>query len=181
MLRILSHFLVPFLAMGLSAQGELDARLDAVREFVRYFKKAKQEALQVEAVLTLKGNECVPAADQLLKLLKHKQGAVQKAALLVLATYKESATFQKLMDKLPDERDVVNAAVTIKVLGRSKIVAAIPSIEAAASKGRVGSSVKYEAARAFMSIGHPGTLGLLAQFLTDRAPLVRLAASLPEM
>jgi hypothetical protein len=59
--------LFAFLVGALPAQADLDAKLDATKEFVRYFKKAKEESLQVEAICTLKGNECRPAAEELLK------------------------------------------------------------------------------------------------------------------
>ena len=49
MLRLLSLILSLFCAAGLAAQDDLEARLDAVKEFKRYFKKAKEEALMVEA------------------------------------------------------------------------------------------------------------------------------------
>src|SRR5262245_64387032 len=76
-------------------------RLDAVKEFQKQFKKYKEEAQQVEAVLTLKGNECQPAVEELLKLLKHPVAGVQQAALTVLSTYQEPATFQPYIDALP--------------------------------------------------------------------------------
>ena len=43
-------------------------RVAAVKEFQRFFKKFKTDAEQREAVLTLRGQECVPAVDELLKL-----------------------------------------------------------------------------------------------------------------
>ncbi|MFT4840066.1 MAG: HEAT repeat protein [Planctomycetota bacterium] len=176
MLRLLSLFVSVALATGLCAQEDLDARLDAVKEFTKYFRKAKQEALQVEAVMTLKGNECVPACKALLKLLKHKTAAVQKVSLLVLATYTEQETFQALIDELPEEKDSFRVAVSIKLLGRSKIAGAVPAIELAAANTKASANVRYEAARALMAIGVPGKLGLLGTFLSDPEPLVRLAA-----
>jgi hypothetical protein len=77
----------------LPAQDEA-ARLDAVKEFQRFFRKEKSEALQVEAILThLKGNECVPAAEELIRLLRHPSAAVQQAAMTVLATYNDPKTY----------------------------------------------------------------------------------------
>lgn len=176
MFRTLSLITSLAFCAGLCGQGELDARLDAVKEFTKYFRKAKEEALQVESIMTLKGNECVPAADELLKLLTHKVAAVQNAALDILATYTEQATFQSLIDALPEERDSMKIAIWTKVLGRSKIAAAVPAIEVAAGNERAPANVRYEAARALMAIGQPGTQGILGTFLSDSEPLVRLAA-----
>ncbi|MGK0204551.1 MAG: HEAT repeat protein [Planctomycetota bacterium] len=174
--RLLSLFVSVALATCLCAQEDLEARLDAVKEFTRYFRKAKEEALQVEAVMTLKGNECVPACEALLKLIKHKKAAVQKATLIVLASYTKQETFQELIDALPEEKDSFKVAVSIKLLGRSKIEGSVDAIEAAAGSPKASSNVRYEAARALMAIGQPGKLGLLGSFLSDKEPLVRLAA-----
>ena len=176
MLRLLSLIVSIALASGLCAQEDLEARLDAVKEFTRYFKKAKEEALQVESIMTLKGNECVPACEALLKLMKHKVAAVQNASLKVLATYTKQETFQALIDELPDERDSFKVAVSIKLLGRSKIAGAVPAIELAAANSKASANVRYEAARALMAIGDPGKQGVLGEFLSDKEPLVRLAA-----
>jgi len=110
-IRILLLFLLPLAA--LCAQQDLEARVDAVKEFKRYFRKAKEEALQVEAIKTLMGNECVPAAEELLELLEHKSPAVQTAALDVLKSYTKQETFQVLIDALPEERDSEAAAISI--------------------------------------------------------------------
>lgn len=176
MLRLLSLFVSVALATGLCAQGDLEARLDAVKEFTKYFRKAKEESLQVEAVMTLKSNECVPACKALLKLLKHKQAAVQETALIVLATYTEQETFQSLIDALPKEKDSFKVAVSIKLLGRSKIAGSVTAIEIAAANTKAPANVRFEAARALMAIGVPGAQGLLGTFLSDEEPLVRLAA-----
>ena len=152
------------------------ARLDAVKEFKKYWKKFKEEAQQVEAVMTLKGNECVPAAEELLKLLKHPSAVVQQAAFDVLETYREPATYQVWYEGLPKEKDQAQVAVLIKVLGRAKVEAAVPSIEAVATAPKATSAVRFEAARALANLGTPGTAGLVPMLLADSDPTVRLAA-----
>lgn len=176
MLRLLSLILSLACATGLAAQEDLEARLDAVKEFKRYFRKAKEEVLQVEAIMTLKGNECVPASEQLLKLLKHKRASVQNTALTVLATYTERATFQALIDDLPEERDKTKVATWIMVLGRSKVVAAVAAIELAAGNPRATSTIRYEAIRALIAIGQPGKTGLFGKCVDDKEAIVRAAA-----
>jgi len=176
MLRLLSLFVSLFCVTGLVAQEELEARLDAVKEFKRYFKKAKEESLQLEAIETLRGMECVPAANELLKLLKHKLPSVQNTALAVLETYKEQDTFQELIDKLPEERDKNKVALWIKVIGQSKIVGAVPAIEAAAGNEKATSIIRYEAIRALTAIGKPGKTGLFGKCVNDKEAVVRAAA-----
>ena len=68
-------------APGVAQNSDREARLDAVREFERYFKKYKEEAMQVRAVMTLEGNECPEAAATLIDLLSHKEPGVRDAAV----------------------------------------------------------------------------------------------------
>ena len=163
--------------VALPAQSDLDAHLDAVNEFTKQFKKFKDEPLQVEAVRTLQGNECVPAAKELLALLTHKSAAVQQAALDVLATYQQPSTFQAWIDELPELKDQEQIAILIKVLGRSHQKNAVPAIEAAGADAHATPVIKYEAARALQAIGDPGQKALLGTLLTDSDFVVRMAAA----
>ena len=170
-----------FLVLGaaLPAQGtaaELEARRDAVREFQKFFRKTKEEPLLVEAVMTLQGNECAPAAEELFKLLRHPLPAVQAAALEVLATYTTPSTYEPWIAELPKAKDAEHAALVIKVLGNAKIQGAVGAIEAVAGDPKAAVVVKYEAARALRAIGVPGTTPLLGTLLADKEPQVRLAA-----
>jgi HEAT repeat protein len=173
----LSFLSALFLLVALPAQGDLAARLDAVKEFTRFFRKAKEEAIQVEAVQTLKGNECRPAAEELLKVLKHPNAAVQQAALEVLETYRAPETYEAWVAELPKLRDAEQAALLIKVLGRAQLKGAVPAIEEVAGNPKANSVVKYEAARALPRIGSPGTTGLLGALVADSDAVVRMAAT----
>lgn len=165
------------LCVPAAAQADLEARMDAVKEFVRFFRKAKEEAVQVEAVQTLKGNECRPAAEELLKLLKHANAAVQQTALEVLETYRAPETYASWIEELPKMRDSDQVAMLVKVLGRAQVKGAVPSIEQVAANPKASSVVKYEAARALQLIGSAGTSGLLGQLVVDGDPVVRIAAT----
>ncbi len=97
----LSALFVAFVALFaavLPAQGDLEARVDAVKEFQKFWKQQKEESAMVEAVKTLLNNECRPAAEELVKLLKHPSGAVLGAALEVLETYNAPETYQAWID-----------------------------------------------------------------------------------
>ncbi|MBX3463087.1 MAG: HEAT repeat domain-containing protein [Planctomycetes bacterium] len=168
-------------AGGLPAQAgdptSPEARLDAVREFTKFFKKAKDEPTQVEAVQTLKGNECRPAAEELLKLLKHPSAAVQQAAFEVLGTYRDASTYEAWIQELPKAKDAEQAAVLVKVLGQARLAAAVPAIEGVAGGPKATPMLKFEAARALQNIGAEGSAGLLGRFAADGDPLVRMAAA----
>jgi hypothetical protein len=177
MLRSLFVSFVPFclLLVGLVAQDDA-ARADAVKEFQRYFKQFKEEPLMVEAVMTLKGNECVPAAEELFKLLKHPSALVQQAALDVLQTYKAQSTYDAWIAALPKSKDSEFNALVIKILGKAQIKGAVDTIEVVANDPKANAVVKFEAARALQSIGDAGKTGLLGRLLGDKEPQVRLAA-----
>lgn len=164
-------------APGVAQNSDREARLDAVREFERYFKKYKEEAMQVEAVMTLEGNECPEAAATLIDLLSHKEPGVRDAALTVLSGYSQQSTFQTLIDELPDERNSEVQAIAIKVLGGSRIRAAVPAIEQIAGDSGANEDVKYQAARALASIGDAGQAGLINTLLADGSAIVRMAAA----
>ncbi len=172
-LRCLWAFL--FLFVSLPAQAD-EARLDAVKEFVKYVKKTKDEALLVEAVLTLKGNECVPAAEELFKMLRHPSGVVQQTALKVLETYTQESTYAPWLDGLPKNKDAEQVALIIKVVGSAKMKSAVPAIEAAGGDPKAAVLVKYEAARALRTIGDAGQTPMLGSLIVDKEPQVRMAA-----
>src|SRR5262245_46691034 len=152
------------------------ARLDAVKEFQKQFKKYKEEAQQVEAVLTLKGNECPQAVEELLKLLKHPVAAVQQSALLVLSTYQEPATFQPYIDALPTSKDEDARATIIKVMAAAKIKAAVPALLKVAETTK-SPVTKYEVARALAQVGDPSVATAIGTMLSDNDATVRMAAA----
>ncbi|MCA3009726.1 MAG: HEAT repeat domain-containing protein [Phycisphaerales bacterium] len=166
-----------FAALAPLPAQDAAARLDAVKEFQRFFRKEKSEALQVEAILThLKGNECVPAAEELIRLLRHPSAAVQQAAMTVLATYNDPKTYAAWIAELPKAKDPEQQALIVKVLGRAKIKDAVPAIETVGGDAKAGPVLKYECARALQAIGDAGAAGLLGALLGDKEPQVRIAA-----
>jgi len=165
-----------FLACSLLPQHEAAEHQEAVKEFQRFFKTYKQEAQQVEAVMTLKGNECVAAADELVKLLKHQNNGVQQAALAVIATFKEASTFQPWIDSLP-KADPETKAMLVKVLGIAKVKAAVPALKQAVAEPKAPPVLKYEVLCAFRRIGDDGVADSVSSLLTDPDPLVRMAAA----
>ena len=86
---------VASLLVVLSALGQDRADcVEAVREFKRFFKQFKELPQQREAVLTLLGQDCPEAVEELLKLSRHKQPAIRQAAVSVMSSYRNPATFQ---------------------------------------------------------------------------------------
>lgn len=152
-------------------------RVAAVKEFQRFFKKFKTDAEQREAVLTLRGQECVPAVDELLKLTGNKSAVVQKTALDVLTSYKEAASFQPWIDGLADNKDSAQKAMLIRVFGQTKLAAAKDAVVAAASDPKASAQIRYEAVRALAEFRDKGVAKILPTLLQDADPLVRAAAA----
>jgi HEAT repeat protein len=151
-------------------------RLEAVKDFQKLFKKYKEEALQVEAVLTLKGQECPPAVDELLRLMKNPAVQVQQTALLVLESYREQPTFQPLMDSLLSLKDEEQRALIIKVLGAAKMTAALPMLKKTAEVTK-SPAVKFELLRAFSHLGDGSVEPMVGTMLSDPDAGVRMTAA----
>lgn len=159
-----------------SAQVDDAAKIDAVKDFQKYFKQKKDESWQVEAVMTLKGNECPMAAEELLKLLKHPSEAVQQAAAAVIETYQSSATWQTFLDAMPKADNDTKATLT-KVFGLARLQAAVPVLKQVLQEPKVTSTLKFEIARAFQRIGDVSVEDSVKTLLGDADPLVRMAAA----
>src|SRR5690606_6452021 len=166
------------LALGLSAQSA-EERADAVREFKRFFRKFKTVEERIEAVRTLEGMESAAAADELVALLDHKEADVAKAAMEVLASYREEATFARFLAELPDMRQQDRRAHLVRILGNAGISAALPVIrDIVLTDSRATSEVRFAAARAVAALGdREHGEPVLKALLHDGDPLVRMAAA----
>jgi len=165
------------LAAVLPAQIDDPARLEAVQEFKEYFRTYKESAERVAAVETLIGNECVPAAMELIKLLNHKEDAIRKTAMRVISTYKDGRTFMPLIEQLPDMKDPQRRGLLIEVMGRAGIYDALPAMRKIALEDKsAGAFVKVQIARALERMKAKGSEEVLVAFLKDREPSVRMAA-----
>ena len=115
--------------MGAAPAQADDLKREAVQDFKAFYRKNKEVSERVEAVLTLKGNECVPAAAELLKLLGDKNEKIRVAAMTVISTYKEIETFRPWIDELPNTRNNKRRALIVEVLGRCGIQQCLPGKE----------------------------------------------------
>ena len=119
-----------------SASGQADdLKLEAVKDFKIFYRQNKEVSQRVEAIMTLKGNECLPAATELFGLLRDKTEQIRVAAMQVISTYSKVETFQSWIDALPDTRDDTQVALVIEVLGKAGIQQCLPALaEIGASK-----------------------------------------------
>ena len=164
-----------FTRPGLVAQVDagLAQRLDAVKEFKRFYRKFKEVSQKVEAIYTLKGNECPAACDELLELLTANEPDLRKAALDVVTTYSAADTWEHVLADLKSKRGADKAAI-IDALGRAGVKSAVPTlIDQAADRD---ADVRYAIARAFARLGDPGVQDSVGTMLTDGDIRVRAAA-----
>lgn len=174
---VLAAAAVAALTTVLGAQVDDPARLEAVQEFKKYFRTYKEPAERVAAVETLMGNECVPAAEELIKLLNHKEDAIRKTAMRVISTYKDGRTFMPFIEQLPDIKDPQRRGLLIEVMGRAGIYDALPQMRKLALEDKGTSAfVKVKIAQALERMKAAGSEDVLMAFLGDKEPSVRIAA-----
>lgn len=97
LLRALS--VLPLLLVSLGDQ-------EIVKEFKRYFKKYKDSATRVEAVLSLEGTESGGVVEVLVPVLRDSDGAVVAAAVRVLAGFETRPPVDVLFVELEGEKNV---------------------------------------------------------------------------
>ncbi len=163
-----------------SASGQVDdLKLEAVEDFKVFYRQNKEVTQRVEAIMTLKGNECVPAATELSGLLRDKSEKIRVAAMQVISSYREVETFQSWIDALPDTKDDTRRALMIEVLGRAGIQQCLPVLaEIGAMKKGLGRQVKIALCGAVIRLKDAQTNNqTLVTFLADSDVTVRIAAA----
>lgn len=93
----------PSVAYVVAASSD-DADKEAVKDFKKFYRKLKDPASQVEAVLTLLGNPSPSTVDALLPLLKSKEPDVGRAAARVLASFKVRPPIDRLLERFEKEK-----------------------------------------------------------------------------
>jgi hypothetical protein len=151
-----------------------EQRLDAVKEFRRYYKKSTDLAQKVEAIYTLKGNDCPPACEDLLKLLVDPEVDIRKAALDVVTTYRGVKAWEPTLANLKDKKGPERAA-TIDALGRAGIKAALPVLAELA--GDKDAETRFAVARSLGRLGDASVQDALTVLLADHDLRVRSAAA----
>lgn len=164
------------LATSLVAQPESsdEQRLDALKEFRRFYKKTNDLTQKVEAIHTLKGNETQPACEELVRLLTDPEGDIRKAALEVVVTFKSAKTWEPLLATIKDRKGPERAAA-IDAVSRAGVKSALPAlIPLAADKD---ADTRLSVARAFARLGDASVQSALGTLLGDADLRVRGAAA----
>ncbi|MCA8943617.1 MAG: HEAT repeat domain-containing protein [Planctomycetes bacterium] len=175
--RIVALAVALLCAAASPAQTDLEQRLDAVKEFQRFFRKFKQIEQKIEAIRTLEIAECVPAAEALVDLFDNKSPEIVRAAVDVLSGYKSESTFAAMVAALPELDNRTQQTVLIEVFGRAGIKSAAAKIEELiCDQGVTDAGVRFAAARAIGQLGGDRAGDALRILLDDSGSTVRMAA-----
>jgi HEAT repeat protein len=166
-----------FAAPTLLAQDD-ELKLEAVKDFKTFWRKNRETASRVEAVMTLKGNECIPAAMELVRLLDNPEEDIRRAAMAVIETFNSVNTFQSFIDELPEMKEQVRRALLIDVLSRAGIRQALPVLrEIALHDKKADVNVRTKIAEAIGRMKDAtDSIPVLSKFLDDPEPSVKITA-----
>jgi HEAT repeat protein len=167
LLTVLALLLAAPLAL---ASGQDD---EIVKEFRKYFKKYKDSATRVEAVLSLEGVESVKVVDALLPVLKLPEPEVVRSAVRILAAFETGPPAQAVVNELVDSKDervrvgLLQAISAGRYAGGGEAIAELTTDKAW--------DVRRRAVQAIASLGGPSAVGAIAPLARDKEPAVRSA------
>jgi hypothetical protein len=162
------------------ARAQTDERkLDAVKSFRTYVQKSAKPADVIEALHTLKANECPEAAGELMRYLGDKDADIRNAALTVFSSYHDGRTFQPYIEELGNIKNPSpRRAMLVELLGKAKVNAALPVFaDLLKNDKKLDLGVRYQIARAIPEIGSPKVEEPLTILLKDPEWQVREAAA----
>jgi hypothetical protein len=168
--RLLTVFALLVLA-PLAAAGQDD---EIVKEFKKYFKKYKDAATRVEAVLSLEGVESAKVVDALVPVLKLPEPDVVRAAVRILSAFESDAPAQAVVAELAESKDerirvgLLQAVTAGRYPGGGEALAELITDKSW--------DVRRRAVQAIASLAEPGAVEAIAPLAADREAAVRSAA-----
>ena len=110
------------------AHGQ-DREQDPVLEFRKYFKKQKDVATRVEAVLTLEGVESYAVVDELVPLLEDPEPLLANAVLRVLSRLEQPVSVGRLVGMLGEARSEARRLGILQALEGKHFAEIRPAVE----------------------------------------------------
>ena len=173
-LRFLALALV--LLQGIASAQTLEQKLDALKEFRKFFPRFKETPDKVEAIHGLKLSDCAETAEELLKILREKEPEVRDAAKKVLSGFTDQATFSPLIADLPKTTDPVRRATIIEVLGIARQTSAVSALSQLVGAQGQPVEVRYFLLRTLALLDAKSEGKKLVPYLKDPEYVVRIAA-----
>ncbi|MCZ6598748.1 MAG: HEAT repeat domain-containing protein [Planctomycetota bacterium] len=147
---------------------------EIVKEFKKYFRKYKDTATRVEAVLALEGTESIAVVGALVPVLKDKEPEVVRAAVRVLGGFETRPPVDALLARLEKNKDerVRSGLLRAIALGRYGGIRefVLPSLEDGSWE------VRRRAVQALTETRDPMVAESIAPLLADSETAVRCAA-----
>ena len=152
---------------------------EAVKDFKKYFRKIKEPAGRVEAVLTLLGNESPKAVDALIPILRDKDPDVARAASRVLAGYESRSPVERMVQKYAAEKKEEIRIGLLDAMVRGRYAGlGVPGFDEALAESFEDKSwaVRRMAVLAYAAGGDASRAPSLVPFADDDEVAVRCAA-----
>lgn len=148
--------------------------LETVKDFQKFFRRYKETAERVEAILALEGIEHAKVVDVLVPVLKDKEPEVVDAAVRVLGQFHERSPVDQLLARLEKEK---KEPLRVGIL-RALALGAYPNpgepvVECLQDKSW---DVRRRAVDVLASTGNAAHAEVLAPLCTDKEAAVRGAA-----
>ncbi len=152
---------------------------ETIKDFKKYFRKVKEPASRVEAVLTLLGEESPKVVDVLIPILKDKEPDVARAAARVLASFKTKPPAERLVQRFESEKKEDVRVGMLRAMREGRYAAlGVPGmseviVEASGDKSW---AVRRMAILVASAGGDKAMIPSLVPFTEDEEPAVRCAA-----
>ncbi len=167
--------LLPCLLLSLAALGATALQdEETVKEFQRYFKKYKDPATRVEAILALESIESGTVVEALVPVLKDPESRVVDAAVRVLAGFESRPPVDALLSQLTASKDEAVRSNLLRAITEGHYKETREPI--AACLADPSWEVRRRAIQALAAAGAPEVAPLIEPACADGETAVRCAA-----
>lgn len=185
MLRSRSALLLLLLAValalpGLRAQGAplgpgaAATDDEIVREFRKYFRKFKDTATRVEAILALEGEDSPAVVGVLVPILADKDGEVVDAAVRVLGSFKSRGTIDAVFEALASSKGEAQRRGLLRAVAAGSYQGGEEALlECLEDRSW---TIRYRAVQALEARGEKSSVPRLVELCADKEPAVRCAS-----
>ncbi|MCP3914116.1 MAG: VWA domain-containing protein [bacterium] len=160
-----------FLLVALPSLALADDEI--VKEFKKYFRKYKETATRVEAILALEDAESTAVVDVLLPILKDEDAQVVDAAVRVLGGFESRPPIDRMLEKLESEKNELIRVGTLRSLGKGGYSGTTDAVSVCLEDKSW--DVRRRAVQALASTGDAALAERLVPLAADKEPAVRSA------
>jgi hypothetical protein len=173
---LLAALVAPSLPAGPGPASPAAAVLDEeiVKEFRKYFRKFKDTATRVEAILALEGTDSPAVVDALVPILADRDSEVVDAAVRVLGSFKDRASVDAVFAALAAEKGEGQRRGLLRAIAQGGYQGGGEALlECLEDKSW---TIRYRAVQALEARGERSAVPRLVELCADKEPAVRCAA-----